>query len=282
MPIIKYRDPATQAWIPLSIGGAGPAGPTGATGATGPQGPPGTNGTNGAVGPPGATGPTGPQGPQGTPGTPGAPGTNGQGVPVGGTTAQTLTKIDGTDYNTQWTDQLHQVFPDVPTRDTQWPNPPNGATCVTLDTGKFWQRFPGLWYTPFSQLFRVSAPLVHQYQPVPWQSPSITINLPANRRIVCAGSYYITSFGQGIIGYLQENGQNVRSNMAVIFDVLQFAGAGAVVYGENAFIFPAGSHTFNFMLYGQTNDGTGTFQPFNIEGGRSECWFELRDAGAQQ
>jgi hypothetical protein len=37
--------------------------------------------------------------PQGTAGT---NGTNGQGVPVGGTTGQVLAKIDGTDYNTQW------------------------------------------------------------------------------------------------------------------------------------------------------------------------------------
>lgn len=45
-------------------------------GATGPQGPPGANGTNG---------------------------TNGQGVPVGGTANQLLSKTDGTDFNTQWT-----------------------------------------------------------------------------------------------------------------------------------------------------------------------------------
>lgn len=32
----------------------------------------------------------------------GAPGANGQGVPIGGTAAQVLSKIDGADYNTQW------------------------------------------------------------------------------------------------------------------------------------------------------------------------------------
>lgn len=32
----------------------------------------------------------------------GANGTNGQGVPTGGTAGQVLTKVDGTDYNTQW------------------------------------------------------------------------------------------------------------------------------------------------------------------------------------
>ena len=56
-------------------------------GETGPQGP---------AGPIGATGEQGPQGPAGTNGS------NGQGVPTGGTASQVLTKIDGTNYNTQW------------------------------------------------------------------------------------------------------------------------------------------------------------------------------------
>lgn len=60
--------PATPNWIQL--GATGPAGPQGLTGATGPQGP---------------------------------TGATGQGVPTGGTTGQVLTKIDGTNYNTQWT-----------------------------------------------------------------------------------------------------------------------------------------------------------------------------------
>ena len=53
-------------------------GPTGATGSTGATGAAGTNGTNGE------TGPAGP------------------GVASGGTTGQYLTKVDGTNYNTQW------------------------------------------------------------------------------------------------------------------------------------------------------------------------------------
>ena len=50
-----------------------------------------TVGATGATGATGAAGDTGPTGP---------------GVAVGGTTGQALTKIDGTDYNTQWTDVL--------------------------------------------------------------------------------------------------------------------------------------------------------------------------------
>jgi hypothetical protein len=59
-------------------------GPTGTTGAAG------TNGTNGATG---ATGATGAQGPQGE---------NGIGIASGGTIGQYLTKVDSTNYNTQW------------------------------------------------------------------------------------------------------------------------------------------------------------------------------------
>lgn len=48
---------------------------------------------DGAKGDKGDTGDTGPQGPQGE---------AGEGVPVGGVSRQVLTKIDGTDYNTEW------------------------------------------------------------------------------------------------------------------------------------------------------------------------------------
>ena len=104
----------------------GPAGPTGATGPTGPQGPKGDTGDTGATGPKGdtgdtgatgPTGPTGPQGPKGDTGDTGATGATGPqgpkgdtgdtgaagvGVPAGGTAGQVLSKINSTDYNTQW------------------------------------------------------------------------------------------------------------------------------------------------------------------------------------
>ena len=52
---------------------------------------------NGATGPQGVQGPAGVQGPQGPAGN------NGQGVPTGGSTGQVLSKINATDFNTQWT-----------------------------------------------------------------------------------------------------------------------------------------------------------------------------------
>jgi hypothetical protein len=112
------------AWTSLSAAGAtgpqGPQGIQGEVGSQGPQGIPGTNGVAGAtgaqgpIGLTGATGATGPQGiqgltgatgatgPQGPIGLTGATGANGQGVPTGGTTGQVLSKINATDFNTQW------------------------------------------------------------------------------------------------------------------------------------------------------------------------------------
>jgi len=51
----------------------------------------------------GSVGVPGPQGPAGTAGPQGPAGTAGVGVPAGGTAGQFLTKIDGTNYNTDWT-----------------------------------------------------------------------------------------------------------------------------------------------------------------------------------
>ncbi len=50
----------------------------------------------------GATGPQGAQGATGSAGATGATGATGAGVASGGTAGQILSKIDGTDYNTQW------------------------------------------------------------------------------------------------------------------------------------------------------------------------------------
>jgi len=77
----------------------GPAGPPGPTGPIGP-----TGAASTVPGPTGPTGPTGPIGPTGAAGSNGTNGTNGVGVPVGGTAGQTLSKIDATDYNTEWAD----------------------------------------------------------------------------------------------------------------------------------------------------------------------------------
>ena len=97
----------------------GPAGVQGERGADGIPGP------IGATGPIGPTGPQGDAGPTGPTGATGATGPTGAGVPVGGTTNQVLSKIDGTDYNTQWVTPTSAPVSSV-----------NGATgAVVLDDG---------------------------------------------------------------------------------------------------------------------------------------------------
>ena len=81
----------------------GPTGPTGAGGAQGLKGDTGNTGATGATGPTGPKGDTGATGPKGDTGDTGPTGATGAGVVVGGTVGQALTKINGTDYNTQWT-----------------------------------------------------------------------------------------------------------------------------------------------------------------------------------
>lgn len=89
-----------------SAGAPGSQGPTGPAGAAstvpGPQGPQGLTGPQGDIGPAGSQGPQGATGPVGATGPAGLQGTAGQGVPTGGTAGQLLSKIDGTNYNTQW------------------------------------------------------------------------------------------------------------------------------------------------------------------------------------
>lgn len=123
-----------------SQGIQGIQGDTGATGSQGPQGIQGIQGDPGATGSTGSAGaaatiavgnvttgapgssatvtntgtsgaavfdfaiPRGDVGATGSAGATGAAGANGQGVPTGGSATQVLSKIDGTDYNTQWVD----------------------------------------------------------------------------------------------------------------------------------------------------------------------------------
>lgn len=85
-------------------GPEGPQGPAGEKGDTGERGPIGPEGPQGPIGETGAQGQEGPQGPIGETGPKGDQGPAGPGVPAGGTAGQVLTKVDETDYNTEWKD----------------------------------------------------------------------------------------------------------------------------------------------------------------------------------
>jgi hypothetical protein len=85
-------------------GEVGPKGDIGDTGPQGIQGEQGPQGVQGEIGPQGIQGEQGPQGETGATGATGATGPVGPGVAAGGTAGQLLSKVDSTDYNTQWID----------------------------------------------------------------------------------------------------------------------------------------------------------------------------------
>ena len=87
-------------------GTSGTSGADGTNGTSGLSGTSGTSGTAGTDGTSGTNGTSGTSGATGDAGTSGTSGTSGVGVIAGGTSGQILAKIDGTDYNTEWVDQI--------------------------------------------------------------------------------------------------------------------------------------------------------------------------------
>ncbi|MHB8994558.1 MAG: beta strand repeat-containing protein [Armatimonadota bacterium] len=87
------------AGLPGEIGIQGEQGIQGIQGVPGDQG---TEGEQGLQGIQGVKGDTGATGLPGSDGAPGVDGADGVGIPAGGTAAQVLAKVDGTDFNTQW------------------------------------------------------------------------------------------------------------------------------------------------------------------------------------
>ena len=68
-------------------------------------------------------------------------------------------------------------------RDSQWAAPPNGAACITTDTGSQWQRIGGVWYRPFSVLG--SAQIATNTGSVTAETAmgvSVTVTIPAGRK----------------------------------------------------------------------------------------------------
>jgi len=86
---------------------------------------------SGSVGVPGPQGPTGATGATGATGPAGSPGV---GVPVGGTAGQFLTKIDGTNYNTDWTTVNLSVYAVKANNLSDLPSAPTARTNLGLGT----------------------------------------------------------------------------------------------------------------------------------------------------
>lgn len=274
MPVLKYRDPATNNWVALSIGGSGPAGatgPAGPTGPTGPTGPAGTNGTNGATGP---AGPAGPTGATGATGATGPTGPAGPGVPVGGIAGQDLIKNSSTDFDSVWQFQGLPVFASATDRDTRWPSPPGGATCITADTGSLWQYFsaPAIWYRPMATLFRqqftTSMMSIGTGPPTQDVITTPSFNIPAGRRIIVAVQMYCEFLNNGAFFAYKLDG-------TILDRIAQFnqIPGPALMNGLASTTPAAGNHTWTLTCAAST--GT-----FNIRGDLTTSWFEVRDGGA--
>ena len=87
-------------------GNDGADGAQGIQGIQGDQGVQGIKGDKGDTGDTGAQGVQGPQGSQGIQGVKGDQGDTGEGLTVGGTVGQHLSKIDGTNYNSEWVEPV--------------------------------------------------------------------------------------------------------------------------------------------------------------------------------
>lgn len=114
MPRLKYYNEATQQWEYAVVGAQGPVGPEGPQGIQGDVGPAGADGAIGVDGEPG---------PAGIIAQTTAPTDTSViwvdtdasviDIPIGGTAGQALTKIDGTDFNTEWSDIYSQSETDT-------------------------------------------------------------------------------------------------------------------------------------------------------------------------
>jgi hypothetical protein len=77
--------------------------------------------------------------------------------------------VDGNIILASWGNELRdrslQVFSSVAERDQQWAAPPNGAHCITLDTGAVWRRVGGVWAPMPGTMFQTGANTSGDVQP---------------------------------------------------------------------------------------------------------------------
>jgi len=155
---------------------------------------------SGSVGVPGPQGPTGATGATGATGPAGSPGSPGVGVPVGGTAGQFLTKIDGTNYNTDWTTVNLSVYAvksnnlsDLPSAPTARTNLGLGSLAVVNDApsdGSQYARKNGAW-----DVVSASAFITSVSSPLAVATGNLTVDLSAYLTSATAASTYQTLAG---------------------------------------------------------------------------------------
>lgn len=100
-------------------------------------------------------------------------------------------------------DRTRQVFDTEGQRDSEWPAPPNGAECVTLDTGTTWSHLAGTWVATSHSVATTSAAEVPIYSGGSAATmPNVTI--PAAGNYLCIGTAGVinratSGFGQIVL-----------------------------------------------------------------------------------
>lgn len=88
------------------------------------------------------------------------------------------------DFNTYLQNQVVPAFTNVAQRDSQWAAPPNGAVCVTVDTGTCWQRIGGTWFRVFGRLgYNQRTTAMAALTAETTVGVDVTVTVPANRLI---------------------------------------------------------------------------------------------------
>jgi hypothetical protein len=155
-----------------------------------------------------SSGPTGATGATGATGTTGDAGATGAGVPVGGTTGQVLSKIDGTNYNTEWT--------------TPYPEEPTGTTTGTVTQSAQLAGYLGMPQNPevatetFSYTLAASDAGKHIYYTGTPTSAALVI--PANTAVAFEiGTTFVV---------MNDLGAATDVSISITTDTLQLAGTG--------------------------------------------------------
>lgn len=177
------------------------------------------------------------------------------------------------DFNTYMQNQVVPAFTGTAQRDTQWISPPDGAMCVTVDTGTRWQRVGSTWYRPNSTLARVVASA--QVTGIGTGGYDLTstsaIAIPAGRRIAVVAHLNFSGSGGGVYTAAKMDGTVQTSRIAQINTLSPTA--GEILEGQCPLTPSAGSHTFTISIVGV--GGTVT-----LEGAADPGWYEIRDLGA--
>lgn len=172
------------------------------------------------------------------------------------------------------------IFANVAARNAAWPNPPNGATCITVDTNTEWQRINGVWYPPFQLLARVTHNALVSGVGSGGFDFNVTGNvaMPVARRVRVIGALNYDGSGTFVFSYAKYTIDG--GSLVTINDRLgqQNANVGGRLSGDVSFLCTGvkadGTSVMTFRM-GVACTGT-----INLQHALQEGWLEVWDAGA--